>query len=179
MIVLMGVAGSGKSVQGRLLADDLGYTRLSTGEFLRQNIDDKRRREMLEGKLLDDQEIIDILGKFLKSLDAKKACVLDGFPRTLPQAKWLIDQHKANTLHVDGIFHLRASREVVKQRLLGRGRPDDNELAINKRFDEYEKSTLPILEFFKEQDISVFEINAERPVEEIHEQIMSLVNSKG
>jgi adenylate kinase len=175
MIVFMGVAGAGKSVQGRLLADDLGYRWLSTGEFLRMHISGQRRKEMLEGKLLDDKEIIAILDKFLIDTDDDEACVLDGFPRTLAQAKWLVGKHDEGEVHITAVIHLKASKEVVMSRLLARGRQDDTEEAINHRFKEYEEQTLPIVGYFKEDEIPVHEIDGERSIEDIHQQIMSLI----
>lgn len=173
----MGVAGAGKSVQGKLLADDLGYRWLSTGEFLRMHISGDRRKEMLAGKLLDDQEIIDILDKFLIDTGRDEACVLDGFPRTVAQAKWLLDQHAKGEVSLRGIIHLIASKEVVMDRLLARGRQDDNEEAINQRFLEYERETLPIVDLFRGAGIAVHEIDGERSIEEIHKDIMSRISA--
>lgn len=177
MIVFMGVAGAGKSVQGKLLADDLGYKWLSTGEFLRMHISGERRQQMLEGKLLDDQEIIDILSDFFKSLNPKEGIILDGFPRTIHQANWLLEQHSNNNMCVSAVVHLKATKETVKKRLLERGRQDDTEAAIDARFKEYEASTLPIVDLYKKKDIPVYEINGERPIEAIHEEVMSLLKN--
>lgn len=173
MIVFMGVAGSGKSVQGKLLADDLGCTWFSTGEFLRQNINGKRRQEMLEGKLLGDDEIIAMIQKAFEEMAPQESFILDGFPRTLPQAKWLIAEHEQGKVHIDAIIHLQASRELVKSRLLSRGRQDDTEEAINKRFEEYESLTLPIVGWFKDEKIPVYEINGEQEIEQVHQEIMN------
>lgn len=172
MIVFMGVAGSGKSVQGKLLARDLGYTWLSTGELLRQSVDEKRKQEMLEGKLLNDQEIIDMMEQFFQQQKDNKACILDGFPRTLPQASWLLEEHDKGVISLDAVIHLHASKEVVKKRLLSRGRLDDNEEAIDKRFREYEEATLPIVDWLKKKDIPVIEIDAEDDIEKIHTSIV-------
>lgn len=177
MIVLMGVAGAGKSVQGKLLADELGYRWLSTGEFLRMHITGKRRAEMLEGKLLDDQEIIDILSGFFAGLEKDEGVILDGFPRTTAQANWLLEQHNTSNINVSAVLHLKASKDVVKARLLERGRQDDTEAAIDARFREYENSTLPIVDLLKEANIPVHDVDGERSIEEIHVQIMSLLNS--
>ena len=103
MIVLMGVAGAGKSMQGRLLADEHGLAWISTGELLRVLITGKRRREMLEGKLLSDDEMIMILDKLLELINTNEEFVLDGFPRTIPQAEWLLAQAK------NGRFDIGAS----------------------------------------------------------------------
>src|SRR5215469_6008662 len=92
MIILMGVAGAGKSMQGKLLADEHGYAWISTGEILRVLVTGQRRQEMLEGKLLSDEEMIKILDKVLELIDTTREFVLDGFPRTVVQADWLIRQ---------------------------------------------------------------------------------------
>lgn len=177
MIIFMGVAGSGKSAQGRLLADRLGYPWLSTGEFLRMLIAGKRRREMLEGKLLDDVEIIALVQKIFRIVDTRHEFVMDGFPRTVAQADWLLSQQKHGQLDITGVVHLQASEEVVIERLLKRGRQDDQEEVIRERFREYEESTRPILEEFKKNNVPIFEINGEGEVENIHEQIVKAIAS--
>jgi adenylate kinase len=177
MIVFMGVAGAGKSVQGKLLADDLGYEWLSTGAYLREHMTDVQREEMLQGKLLADEEIIGILKNFFEELGTDRQCVLDGFPRTLPQAQWLLDEYRTGKIKLNAIVYLKVSKEVVKERLLARGRSDDTEEAIDRRFKEYEAETLPIVSWFKDQGIPVCEVNGERPIEEIHTDIVSLLKA--
>ena len=89
MILIMGLAGSGKGTQGKLLAEKLGYEYLSTGEFLRTYITEERRTKMAAGHLIDDKEMIEIIKDFLDKLDSKNECILDGFPRSMEQATWL------------------------------------------------------------------------------------------
>lgn len=172
MIIFMGVAGAGKSVQGQLLADDLGYQWISTGEFLRQHITGKRREEMMAGKLLDDQEMIDMIGEFLTHLPDTKKAIMDGFPRTLLQAQWLQKQHGVGRLEIEAVIDLLVSKETVLERLLARGRPDDVEEVITRRYDDYQVTTEPIIAWYKEEGITVHEINGERPIEDIHSEIM-------
>lgn len=169
----MGVAGAGKSVQGTLLAEHIGYQWLSTGEYLRANISGQRRQEMMEGRLLNDQEIIDILKDFFAEIKDQDKCILDGFPRTLNQAKWLLDEHNIGRVHISDVVYLKASKEVVRKRLLARGRPDDTPEVLDNRFEEYEKLTLPIIDWFTQQGVVVHEINAERSVEEIRLDILA------
>lgn len=173
MIIFMGVAGAGKSVQGKLLADTVGLPWLSTGEFLRMLISGERRKQMLAGKLLGDQEIIALVQKMFAVIDTEHEFVLDGFPRTLPQADWLLSQSKHGQLNITAVVHLETSEDVVKARLLGRGRLDDTEEAISERFDEYGQLTLPILTEFREAGIPVYDIDAKGSVKEIHNDIMA------
>jgi adenylate kinase len=172
MIVFMGVAGSGKSMQGRMLADRLALSWLSTGEFLRMLISGDERRDMIAGKLLDDEEIIGLVQKIFTIVDVEEEFVMDGFPRTFGQADWLLNQAKYGQLNITGVVHLLASEEAVLARLLGRGRQDDNQEAIRERFREYEEAIKPILAQFKQAGISIHEINGEQEPEPIHIDIM-------
>ena len=172
MIILMGIAGSGKGTQGKLLADKYGFHWISTGEILRIYITGERRQRMLAGELLNDQEIIDILDKVLLSLPDDLETVLDGFPRTLPQAQWLLDQAQAGRFKITEVFYLIASPQAVMDRLIKRGRPDDHDRAIQERFGEYEKATLPIVDWFDKEGVPVVRIDAERPIGEIHQDIV-------
>lgn len=178
MIVFTGVAGSGKSVQGKLLADELGYPWLSTGEFLRMVISGERRKHMLEGNLLDDEEIIAVMQKIFTMIDTQEEFVLDGFPRTKRQARWLLDLSSQGQTNISAVIHLKASKQVVQERLLARGRKDDHEEAITERFNEYEESIKPILDTFKEADIDVVDIDAERSEKIIHQEILELIKSR-
>lgn len=171
----MGVAGSGKSVQGRMLADKLGLPWLSTGEFLRMLITGERRQQMLAGRLLEDQEIIALVQKIFRVIDTDQEFILDGFPRTVPQAEWLLSQVKHGQLSVTAVVHLEASEEEVRKRLLSRGRQDDTKEAISERFLEYRQTILPILKDFEKAGIKVAHINAEQAVSKIHKAILSAV----
>ncbi len=173
MIIFMGVAGSGKSLQGKLLADELALPWLSTGEFLRMLIAGERRRAMLEGKLIEDGEIISLVRKIFTVIDTDQEFVLDGFPRTVAQADWLLSQVKHKQLHMTAVIHLMASEEVVLERLLERGRLDDNQQAISERFSEYHDSIQPILEHFKQSNIPVYDIDGEQSVDLVHKDIIA------
>lgn len=178
MILMMGVAGAGKSVQGRWVADELGYPWLSTGEFLRMLISGERRKQMLAGRLLEDSEIIELADKIFHMVDIKEECILDGFPRTVPQAEWLYAQHKAGLLHISQVIHIEASEEVVSTRLLSRGRPDDTREAIRERFKEYNAVTLPIIQNLESKGIKVDHVNGERTPEEIHQDVLLLLKKQ-
>lgn len=173
MIIFMGVAGSGKSLQGRRLADELGLPWLSTGEFLRMLIAGEKRKDMLAGKLLGDQEIIGLVQKVLGVIDKKEEFILDGFPRTAAQADWLLNQVKHDQLSVTAVIHLQAREQTVKERLLQRGRPDDYQEAIKARFDEYEQAIKPILKHFREAGIKVVDVSSEQSPDEVNQDIIN------
>lgn len=175
MIIFTGVAGAGKSVQGRMLADELAYPWLSTGEFLRMLVSGDRRKEMLAGKLLSDQEMIALIQKVLTLVPADQEYVLDGFPRTVAQAEWLLAQAKVGLMNITAVFQIEASREVVKKRLLERGRQDDHHEAIEERFREYEETIVPIIQEMREAGVPVYMIDGEKPVRDVHENIMHVL----
>ncbi len=173
MIIFVGVAGSGKSVQGRKLADRFGLPWLSTGEFLRMLVSGERRKAMLQGELLGDQEIIALVQKIFSVVDSSQEFVLDGFPRTTAQADWLLNQAKHEQLNITAVVHMVASEKAVEERLLGRGRADDTPEVIQHRFKEYQETVVPLLAQFKEAKIPVLDIEAEGEVEEIHSTIVT------
>ncbi len=172
----MGVAGSGKSSQGRMLADEMGLAWVSTGEFLRMLIAGQRRKAMLEGKLLQDGVIIGLIQKVFSLMDTDSEFVLDGFPRTFEQADWLLAQKRHEQLDISAVIHLTADEEVVKKRLLERGRQDDTDAAISERFVEYKERILPILDQFKKADVPVIEVNGDQSVETVHDEIKRAID---
>ena len=175
MIILMGVAGAGKSMQGRLFADEHGYAWISTGELFRVLVTGERRQQMLEGKLLSDDEVIELVDRTLKLIDLRQEFLLDGFPRTKVQTDWLLGEVKSGRLKLTAVFNLTATPDVVKQRLLARGRVDDTEEAITKRFEEYKTTTLPIVDYFKQAGTPVYTIDADQDPITVHDEIMDLI----
>jgi adenylate kinase len=177
VIILMGVAGAGKSMQGKLLADEHGYSWISTGEILRVLVTGKRRQEMLQGKLLSDEEVTRILEKVLELIDTTREFVLDGYPRTVAQADWLLKQAKQDHhFKLTAVIHLKASEDVVRSRLMERGRVDDTEDAIAKRFEEYRTVTLPIIDHFRKEGVDVFDIDAAQAARQVHDQIVEYID---
>jgi adenylate kinase len=164
MILLMGMPGSGKGTQGKMLADQ-------------HNITGDMRKKMMAGELLNDQEIITIIDKVFTTIDDSGEVLLDGFPRTIPQAEWLLEQVKNGRFKLNGAIHLLASREAVKARLMNRGRLDDKESVIEARFDEYEKLTHPLLKWFGENGVDVIDVNAERAVEDVNTDLIQYLDS--
>jgi adenylate kinase len=176
MIILTGVAGAGKSMQGKMFADEHGYAWISSGEILRVLVTGKRRHEMLKGKLLSDDEVIKIWDTILNLIDTKQEFVLDGFPRTTVQADWLLEQVHAGRLSLTAVVNLDASEEVVHERLISRGRHDDTEDAISERFREYREVTLPILDYFKREGVPVYSIDASQAPRDVHDAILKAID---
>lgn len=173
MILLMGLPGSGKGTQGKMLADEHGLHLISMGDLVRLYVTGERRQRMLNGELLEDQEIITMLDRVLTTLDDDKDCVLDGFPRTIPQAQWLLEQVKSGRFSLSHVFYLTASKDAVKARLRARGRLDDEESVIEERFKEYERLTQPVLDWLKQQNVPIIEIDAERSTTDVNRDVVN------
>lgn len=171
----MGVAGAGKSMQGRIFADEHGYSWISTGELFRVLVTGDRRTKMLQGHLLNDQEVIDLVDRTFKLIDLKEEFLLDGFPRTIVQTNWLLDQVHSGRIKLTAVFNLEASLDIVEERLLRRGRIDDTPDSIKRRFEEYTNTTLPILELFKQEKAQIYNINADNSPLQVHDEIRKYI----
>jgi len=171
MILLMGAAGSGKSMQGHQLADEYGYAYISSGEVFRVLFTGRRRHEMLEGKLLSDDEVIHVIDRVLEIIDTKEQFLLDGFPRTKKQVDWLLQQVTSGRLDLPVVINLEVTDEVVRGRLKKRALLDDTDAAIAQRHNDYQAVTKPLLSYMEEKGVTVFSIDADGTPSEVHERI--------
>lgn len=160
MIILLGPAGAGKSLQGHALADEYGYAYLSTGELFRVLITGRRRHEMLEGKLLSDEEVIKTVDRALEIIDTTQEFILDGFPRTKAQVDWMIKQYEKGRFDKPVVVNLEIEEHVIRERLQKRSRPDDTDEAIARRFADYQALTYPILAYMAQKGITIYDIDA-------------------
>lgn len=177
MIIFIGLAGSGKSTQANLLAEKLDCPKLSVGDLLRSNLKGAEAQQLLSGELIDDGKLLQLLETEIKRLSGAEF-ILDGSPRTMRQAKWLVEKVREHQLNLRAVVHLNASRQTVKPRLLARGRPDDTEAAIVERFAEYRNSIVPILDYLENEGFKVFEINAELTEQDVAQQINRALEEK-
>lgn len=172
MILIMGLAGAGKGTQAKMLVDKNNYSLISTGDLLRQYATEDQKRRMREGVLLRDEEIYEMIGRALQMVPDLKKCLIDGTPRSIPQAEWLLEQVKAGRFTIDAVLHLEIPEEVVRKRLLERGRTDDTDAGITKRFEEYHRGTEPLLGFLQQQGIPLYRINGDQAPDSVHEDII-------
>jgi adenylate kinase len=173
-IILMGIQGSGKSTQGNLLAKKLGVPYLSTGHIFRSIAQEKTKwgryvKETLNaGILIPDEKTLPIVKDYLTRPEYQEGWILDGFPRTLNQAKEFGEK-------IDKVIYLKVSDEEALKRLAYRNdqiREDDTTIAIKKRIDLYHRVTEPVIDFYKNQGI-LTEIDGEQSIEEIHREILA------
>lgn len=176
MILFMGVIGAGKSLQGRMLAKEPGYTWISTGDIFRKQLSEEETTKMKKGKLYSDQEVIKIIDNTLKRLDNNKEFIFDGFPRTVTQAEWLMEQVKKDRLDLTAVFNLQADETVVAKRLRDRGRFDDTEDGIKARMGEYREKTRPMIDYFKKIGVKIINIDSNQTPEKVHQDIKNYLN---
>ena len=125
-VVFTGAPGCGKGTQARILKEKLHIPHLSTGEMLRAEAATgsplgKEISALLEkGSLVTDEMIIDMLSKRIDQADSKDGFILDGFPRTLPQAEALEGMLKEKGITLDGVVELQVPDEIIMERILGR-----------------------------------------------------------
>lgn len=168
--LVMGPVGSGKSTQAELLAEKLGVPLLNVGDLLyfksKENtpLGKSIKAKMEAGEIVDDKITHQIVEEHLQGKSHRKGFVLDGYPRTLKQAEML-------EVPLDKVFYLIVSDKENARRLLSRGRKDDTPELIIKRLAIYHQETEPILDFFRQKGI-LEEFDGERPIEEIHQEIM-------
>jgi len=177
VIIFMGLAGSGKSTQGQILAAYLHCPWVSTGNLLREhNFDAAIQKQMLKGEIIDDSLTLKVLGAELTRLKIdKNQCILDGSPRTLSQAQWLVKEFGDS---ITAVINLKTSEATAKTRLLARHRPDDHEAAIAERFGEYDTKIKPILKYLRDSKIEVFEIDGDQALPAVAGDIVEALGIK-
>ena len=167
MIILVGIAGSGKGTQAELLAKKLNCPIVSTGDLLRNNQDKSEVKAALDsGVLVGDEILLPLLeAEFSKIGANKKEFMLDGTPRNVKQAKWLMGKIKKGELKFTAIIHFLLNEQTALERLKTRARHDDSDEAIHGRFKFYRQSVLPAVDYFRDQGLKVHDVDASKTPE--------------
>ncbi len=168
-IIFLGLQGSGKSTQAKILSEKLGIPYIEMGQVLRDRskIEDETgltiKKALESGVLVKNQITIDALNTRLEDPDFANGYIIDGYPRNETQLNNLPDD-------IDKVFYVKVSEDEALKRLLDRARHDDTPQLIKKRMDLYKSETTPLVDSFKSRNLLV-EIDGERPIEEITEDI--------
>lgn len=175
-IILIGIQGAGKSTQGNLLSKKLKVPYLSSGHIFRSMAREKTpwgryvKETINSGALMPDKKTVDIIEDYLSRPEYEKGYILDGFPRTVKQAKMF-----QNGVHV--VVYIDVSDKEAVWRLYGRlqkevGEREDNTLdAIKKRMDLFHNQTMPVIAHYKRRRI-LEDVDGERSIKAIHQDII-------
>jgi adenylate kinase len=172
MIVFFGPAGAGKSVQGQMLAARQGWRWLSAGQLLRDTHDIELIKEMQTGQLVDTEKVNKLMGDALSRAKNMDRVILDGFPRELSQAKWLVATQPDHQRSIQLVVVLEVPRSELLKRIEVRGRVDDTPEAVDERLKIYRTEMYPILSYLTEQGVNIAHIDGTGTVGQVHDRIM-------
>jgi len=178
MIVFFGPAGAGKSVQGQMLAARMGWRWLSSGQLLRDTHDIELIKEMQTGKLVTPERVNQLMGDALKRAKNVDRVILDGFPRQLSQAKWLIDSQPDHERSIQLVVVLEVPRAELLKRIEVRGRIDDTPEAVDERLKIYRSEMYPVLSYLTDEGVNIAHIDGTGTVGQVHDRIMEELQTR-
>lgn len=154
ILVMLGSPGSGKGTLSEQLNEKFGINHISTGDLIRKSDDPELKKVVESGNFISDEMMLKMLRKELKKIDLNKGIIFDGYPRTIKQARKLDSLLGKLGLGLNHAIFMDLPEEKAKERIKNRakkeGRKDDaNDDVINKRFEEYNEKTFPLVDFYK------------------------------
>lgn len=202
-IILIGPPGSGKGTQAKRINARLGIPHIASGDMLREAVSKetplgKQADDYMErGALVPDNLVIELIIERISQADAREGFLMDGFPRTLPQAEALDKALERSHFHLDHVLHFIVPDNVIIERTTGRRndpktgkiyhltfnppppeimsrliqRRDDSEEIVTKRLAKYHKETEPIIPFYQEKGL-IRDINGVGTLEEVEKRFL-------
>ena len=184
-LILFGHPGAGKGTQAVKIAEKYGWMHVSTGDILRSEVSrgtplGLRVKAVMEaGQLVSDELLIEIMESVFRKNKNAKGFVLDGFPRTLKQAKELDEMLKKFGEQISSVLSLKVDEEELIKRLLKRaqdqGRKDDTEEVIKNRLIQYHQHTKPLIDYYEKKKL-FHEVVGVGGIEDIFNKLCSVIN---
>ncbi len=190
-IILFGPPGAGKGTQAQLLQERHGLVQLSTGDMLRAavaagtELGRKAKSIMDAGNLVDDGLMIAIISDRIDQPDCANGFILDGFPRTIPQAEGLDRMLAEKSLKLDRVIEIEVDDQALFARIEGRAqetasagqqRADDNAETLKKRLAVYHEQTAPVLPYYENKGM-LKKVDGMSDIEEVSRQIEAILQA--
>ncbi|MEX2628916.1 MAG: adenylate kinase [Tistlia sp.] len=185
-MILLGPPGAGKGTQASILEERHGLKQLSTGDMLRSAVASgselgrQAKQIMEDGQLMPDDLMIEMISRRIDEPDCRKGFILDGFPRTVPQAESLDELLEQKGLALEAVIEIKVPDEALVRRIETRraesarngsaARSDDTVETLNKRLAVYHGQTAPILPYY-ERTGRLKQVDGLAPIEEVTAQI--------
>jgi len=177
-IIIFGPPGAGKGTQAKQISKEYGIPHLSTGEIFRNaikngtSLGEKVKKILDEGELVPDETVVKLVEEELENDKYGAGYILDGFPRTVPQARAFDQYLDKKNEELDAFLFLVVPEEELINRIMNRkdGRADDTEEAIKNRLAIYREETAPVVQFYKDKSV-VIEIYGVGSIEDIFNRI--------
>ena len=188
-VILLGAPGSGKGTQSIILNKRFGFLQLSTGEMIRQNIEDKTELGLMvqsivnKGGFVNDDIILSMVSNRILKEDCMDGFILDGFPRNVNQALSFHHFLKERKIKINFVIELKVNKENLFERIKNRAfeaneaREDDKDDVLENRLKIYEEQTEPLVPYYKDLGLH-FEVNGMKNVDEIAEDIENIIKIK-
>jgi adenylate kinase len=191
-LILLGPPGAGKGTQALRLVAKHGIVQLSTGDMLRAAVKAgtpiglQAKEIMASGGLVPDNVVVGIVGQRIEQTDARKGFILDGFPRTVPQAEALDHMLAGRGIALDAVIELRVDEDALLRRIetrvaqmKERGEPlreDDRPEVLRKRLSAYREQTAPLIAYYRQQGV-LHTINGMAPIADVSAAIDQVLSS--
>lgn len=172
VVVFLGVPGAGKSVQAKRLENK--FTRLSSGDILRASADTDINARIAAGELVLSAKVEELVLQRLQQVYQDQPILLDGFPRTLSEAEWLVTALRSIGRLVNRVVFLNVPRAEALARLKKRGRVDDSQAAEDERWDEFENQTRPVISYYQGKQF-LHEVDGVGTEDEVAERIEAVL----
>ena len=172
MIILFGLAGSGKGTQGKALSEIFGWRSLSVGQAIRDT--GGYTEATNKGELIPDEDVINLMNRQIEKAEAEGFdVILDGYPRTAAQAEYIVNNMAEK---IDGAIILEVPKEELFNRLELRGRDDDKEKSsIERRFEIFEQNICSILPLLNQVNIPVERVNGVGKIEDVTNRLVDVI----